>query len=299
MNEDNLNILEVVGGHIPPIQPGLTVNVSLVSGSSCQYQFTITVIPADVDPSESHPITDGRVEFTLAAGFADPTNVSPAGSLTYNTDASTGLSFGSWDFQSLANRQPKTLTFRSVYTGASGVTIFADDLTLEYEAGSNEYSTTIAAPTTTTANTCPTPPVTTTCCESCNEGFDEAVINSACDDYVEKTVTPSIDSYGRRLAVNLNMPPVCEPKDVLVGVFVTELQEDGVTEVPFAHKITRLSSNSSGTGCADTRNCSCLNFLIDDDTTTACTSRTFRIRTLAHYADNDGVQTCQCDTCTP
>lgn len=287
---DLANVIVFQNGEGNPPPPAVTAEVELVLGSECQYQFTFTV-----ESATGNAVTDGRLDFTLVSGFGNPTNINPNnGTLEYTAPN------GTWEFGNLNPGTPKTITFNSVYAGPANETIFDGDLIIYYVVGAKTYTSTIIAPDTQTANECPvTPPVDTTCCESCNTGFVEIPITSACDDYVEEEVTPSIDSFGRRLAINLTMPSACQSKDILVGVFVTELQSDGVTETPFAHKIIRLPANSSSAGCAVTRSCSCVNFLIDDDTTSGCTTRTFRVRTLAHYADTDPVQTCQCDTCTP
>nr|WP_303244136.1 hypothetical protein [uncultured Cellulosilyticum sp.] len=287
MNENNLTNVTALNDESEAIVPAVSASVNLVPGSNCQYQFTFTVTAA-----QHSSISDGQLDFTLAPGFAAPTDITPASSsLSYV--AATGK--GSWDFGSLITTRTKTLTFKSLYTGNANVAIFATKLTVYYVVNGETKSSDIIQPSTKTANTCPTS--TSTCCETCNNDYEEAVIDSSCEDYVEQTVTPTLLSYGRRLAVHLDMPPVCQKKDINVGIFVTELQSDGVTEVPFAHKIIRLPATATGNSCANDRDCHCVNFMIDDTAATACAARTFRIRTIAHYVDNNDVQQCQCDTC--
>lgn len=139
---------------------------------------------------------------------------------------------------------------------------------------------------------CPNPKP---CCEACNPNHTEVTVKP-CTDYVEKTVDVVVDPKGKILAVNLNLPLVCNTKDINVGVFVTEVVLG--QEKPCAHKVIRIPATKSGPGgsCQDNRDCHCVEFMINDNADTVCKERKFRIRTKAHYVDTatDGPQRCSC-----
>lgn len=135
-----------------------------------------------------------------------------------------------------------------------------------------------------------------TCCENCNDVSLQTVILNPCDDYVNAPIDVAVAPKGRLLSVTLNLPPVCDTKDVNIGIFLTEVLADG-TEIPFAYKVIRRSATGITGACIDDRDCARVNFLIDDDN--ACAPiRTFNVRTQAHYLSSRqiiGAESCPCN----
>ena len=264
--------------------PSGTAQVNVVAGNNCLYHFRFTVAKG----SKANTITGGVLNFTLASGFGAPVNISPAGeAANLNFISATGV--GTWNFGTLNATTPsKTIEFDLPYTGDANVTIF-NSVGATFTGG----TITIQKPNTKTVEKCPPQPP---CCESCNAGNAVDFPFAPCDDFVEKTVTPVIESKGRILAVDLNFPPVCPNKDIVVGIFVTEVING--KEVPFAHKVIRRPSTGTTKNCIDDRDCNCVEFMIDDTPATACLARDFKVRTKAHYVDKPtDRQQCQCDAC--
>ena len=256
---------------------------AVVEASGCSYHFEFT---AEWKGSD---ISGGMLNFTLNNGFADPVNVVPAADLNYNKPN------GIWTFGELdTETQTRTLVFDAIYTGAPGQAIFAESITFKanYE-GSGDTGNLTVNPTgdTVTVRQCP---VANPCCEASCSQEPEVVMFEPCDDVKTKEVEVGVAPKGRKLSVKLNLPEVCPKKAINVGIFVTEVVEGG--ERPFAHKvIQRPATGTSGT-CKDDRDCDCVNFMIYDNIPCAST-RTFKIRTEAHYVDEatDFSNDCKCD----
>lgn len=289
--------------------PTATADVTIDATNRCLYRFTLTVTRACRDIA-------GTFYFKLAEGFAALTDIDPpsaAGMVMFDPDTGEG----EWTFDT-AEGNPARLQFSSVYTGEAGVDIFDDS---EEENNRVEYTLTwhgctltgtvdVDVPEDETAEDCPiTPPVDVEdCCEACDDDYEEFNFESCDVSYVAKPVDVVVVPTGRRLSVHLNMPSVCQSKDVLVGVFVNEVMNYGdpvnEMEVPFAHKVIRRTATDLTTPskCKDDRDCDCVDFMIDDDdittdvTGSACNARYFRVRTQAHYADAiNEQQQCPCN----
>lgn len=260
--------------------PSGTAEVNVDTVNKCMYHFKFKV-----DKGNKTSISGGVLTFKLSPGFVGPTSSIP--DFTYTPASGEGV----WNFGTLDRDTPfKTLEFDSLYTGNANVDIFLS-VGATYTGG----SISINKPDKETEQKCPT---TNPCCEACNANMFVEFPTTPCDDYVEKVVTPVLDPKGRRLSVHLDMPPVCHKKDVVVGIFVTEVLVDG-TEQAVAHKIIRRPAIGNTNVCVDDRNCDCVDFMIDDTVATICKPRLFRVRTKAHYVDKTtDVQQCQCDACT-
>ncbi len=256
-----------------------TADVDDVAGDDCLFLFTLTVRRGH------NPISGGTFTFTLAKGFTVLTDKTPANAvLTF--DATTGV--GLWTFGALNSMtQSRTLTFKSRYTGVAGVSIY--ESAQATATGGTNIATTISNDTTEDCEK-------NDCCDDCDDDYTD-LVTTPCNDSVEATVSPTILTKGRMLFVTLNTPPVCHMKDINIGVFVTEVHEDG-SETAFAHRIIRRSASGQTRDCVDDRSCNCVQFMVDDDETTACTNRTFRVRTVSHFVDQPtDTHQCQCGNC--
>lgn len=264
--------------------PSGTAQVSFSPSNNCLYHFRFTVAKG----SKANTITGGVLNFTLASGFGTPESISPVSEIP-NLQFNTATGVGSWSFGTLNATTPsKTIDFDLPYTGDANVTIF-NSVGATFTGG----TISIQKPGTKTVAKCPPQPP---CCESCNADNAVNFPFAPCDDFVEKTVSPVIESKGRILAVDLDFPPVCKNKDIVVGIFVTEVINQ--KEVPFAHKIIRRPATGTEKTCANDRDCNCVEFMIDDTPATACMARDFKVRTKAHYVDKPtDRQQCQCDAC--
>lgn len=265
-----------------------------VTASECLYHFVLTA------KWKGQNVNSGMLTLKLksAAHFPEIKNieVDPAGTNepTYVMPPTVIWSFGPLNQKD----QRRTAEFDAPYIGAKDVKII-DSATASYDGGKTIDVTEKGL--TTTIKEC-TDGVA--CCEACDTiGYDEVQI-APCEDRVISEPTVVVAPRGRTLSVNLDFPRVCKKKDINIGVFVTEVMDDG-TEVAFAHKvIRRTATDPASEGCADDRDCSCVDFMIDEneeDATPCTTIRTFRVRTKAHYIDSseDAVsQQCECDTCT-
>lgn len=260
--------------------PTATAGVAPITGDHCLYLFTLTVRKGQRN------ISGGTFTFTLADGFTELTDINPANAeVTFDSTTGTGV----WTFEHLIHgKQSRTVTFRSRYTGDVGVAIY--EAAQARTNGGTMISTSISNLITVDCSS-------STCCEECNEDEYTDFPTTPCNDSVENTVTPRILPKGRMLFVTLDTPKVCNTKDINIGIFVTEVQDDG-SETAFAHRIIRRPATGTSGDLVDDRDCSCVQFMIDDDETTAAIDRTFRVRTVAHYVDKptDSYQ-CQCGDC--
>lgn len=249
----------------------------------CNYKFSLSV----TNSSKFASANNVAVTFKLASGFTAP------------DPAVSGITFVNgnitWTVDKVKNETKRT-SFYCRYTGPANETIVTS-LKGTYGACTPPAIFTVKdiGKIQKTADCTSTNP----CCETCNDSLCNEVTIPPCTDFVEKTVEPNLLPTGRMLRVNLSMSDMCTTKDATVGVFVTELI--GTEEVAIAHRIIyrpRNSTPATGT-CSEDRSCDCVQFMIYDTPDRAYETRTFRIRTAAHYIDNpENMQPCQCDDCT-
>ncbi len=244
-----------------------------VVNSDCNYTFYLTV-------KNFGAITGGFIRFILATGFENPVTSDPA--LTFNTVTREVR----WNFGNLTAADTKSVTFTSEYSGPLGVTIYTG------LAGGYIGRT---FPVTTTGETTTANCTTAECCEDCNDDDFVDFPTTSCQDIAEDTVTPEILQKGRMLFVHLNLPTTCNTRDVNVGVFVNEVLETG--EVAVAHRVIRRTAAGCTGECGEDKSCNCVKFMIHDTAETACRDRTFRVRTVAHYVDQEDTQHCKCGDC--
>lgn len=264
------NVLPSNGGHDTPAD--LDVSISRVT--NCRYYFVFTLREGD------RSIKSAVVRFSLDNGFANPDTINPSSELSYTKPN------GTWTITNFGSSSTRQLTFYADYTGLQGRNIIPSQTVTGVVTFERGGTGTVTEPvTTTTVADCTETP----CCEAYNGQTLFPVTLNPCDDYVPVSTDVAVAPKGKKIAVNLNFPAVCDTKDVNVGVYLTETTTG--TEVPFAHKVIRRSAAAGGTGtCLDDRDCNCVEFFIDDyaDTAVACaTPRTFNVRVKAHYIDQN------------
>lgn len=265
--------------------------------NKCLYHFEFTITEGKFD----NDIISGTFPIKLATGFTIK-NVAFTPGDTFDTVTNV------WTFGALSKEgDQRKLTFDADYTGDINQLIVTDEtFTVKYSLIESENVEASAATGSLekTVKDC-RPPVIPPCCESCNPDPTTYTL-TACIDHEEKDVDVQVDGHGWRLSVNLNLPPVCDNKDVNVGIFVTEVVQDPkyptdstkTIEVPFAQKVIRRPGNGTTKTCKEDRDCHCVDFMIDP-ATTLCGTRIFKVRTKAHYVNKltDVLQQCQCSTC--
>ena len=146
-----------------------------------------------------------------------------------------------------------------------------------------------------------------TCCEGCDVDTFESIYLDPCEEEVH---TPPVEAVvkpnGRRLFVHLHAT-ACQEKDLNVAVLLSEVTRDAsgnlIAETPYATKVVRIPATGTTTDnmCHD-RECNCVEFAINDDSTTQCGQREFRVRTKAHHVYAQTPTTpcpCTCPITTP
>lgn len=278
-----------------PKPPTGMYKITADAQNKCLYHFEFTLTRqgnTDVD--------GGTLTFTLASVF----NIGTI--MKEGMDTLTGSNPMTWTFGELnQNKTTRTLKFDATYVGAAdvGIIIGTVPFTGDYETGGKFNGVATANPGSIgkTREAC-TPPPVVVCCEPCDIPVTAYI--DGCEDHKEVEVDPRIKSKGRVLAVNVDLPQACKNKDINVGIFVTEVfnvGQKGEYEKHFAFKIIRrVATDPTVAACQDNRDCNCVNFLIDDDDTTKCAKRTFRIKTEAHYVarEKDTNPKCECG-CPP
>lgn len=238
-------------------------------------------------------VDEGTITFNVNSEFTNLQAVdstSNVGELTFDGQV------GTWDLTDVNRRVGRTI-FTAVYTGSTtGERVVISDIEYnldgESEVVADDYSVNVL-------EVCQSD--ITDCCEECptSGNYVEAIVEG-CTDNTRIELTEdniNLESTGRVLAVDISLPAVCDSKDVNIGIFVNEVlldEDENEFEQPFAYKVLRFSAADDPEGtCLEGRGCSCVEFMIDDDTP-QCETRTFRVRTKAHYVSTTNPR-CDCD----
>jgi len=198
------------------IDPRLDVDVENIK--DCKYRYSFKMIKG------SKNISKYTLNFTLPAEFSDatenftPINGNPLPKLIkVSTNPTTNAVTYCWELN--GPKEPFKFSESSFvvdYTGDINKPFFTENVvnwTAEFvfpggsKDGSKYY-------TETTKKNCQVLP----CCEECNGDTLKTVTLSPCDDQAVVNYNPSVvfQPRGRKISVNLNLPAVCDKKDVVV-----------------------------------------------------------------------------------
>lgn len=275
----------------------LSFNATPITGNPCRYLFTFTLTKGKKN------IKSGNITFILRDGVSAPTEITPPNDNSPSTPPQLKFSKNidgvgkeyTWSLPALS--ESKAFSFKADFSGAVNQALMSGQLSWSVYYTDNEFSGIQHVNTDVKAATaCPMPPTGKPCCEGCSY---KTVQLTGCDDYEEVNYADNelvFTPRGRKISVNLNLPAVCDKKDVVIGVYLTEVQQNG-TEKAYAHRVIRRTAGGTSGSCVDNRDCNCVDFFIYDETACSTTTRTFRVRTKAHQLDNDytTADNCSCN----
>ena len=297
MEELKVTNLENEVAEVPTTGVEVTVGIEPVEGKDCRFKFTFTVKNYDAQKKAKL----GKFFFRMPRNTFDN-----FGDFDPNDDElKLNGSEKMWTFGELDPQEEKTVSFEADYVGEDTGSILAlYDMKYKYKYDGQSVTWKEIADKMLNVGDCGVePPVETDCCEECPT-CNEYTVEPCEHKIAEEPIAVAIQSRGRRLSVHLAAEMACHDKTVNVGVFLYEVTYDASGnehESPYAYKVVQLppracecaNGGSCQCGCDD-RACNCVDFEIADDEGTACTTRTFRVKTKAHHVLNEDMLACPC-----
>ena len=279
---------------------------------------TGVVVTVGIEPVEEK---DCRFKFTFTAKNYDAQNTAKLGKFFFRMPPNTFTNFGDfvpndndlklngtekmWTFGELGSGEEKTVSFEADYVGQdTGIILALDGMKYKYKYDKQSVTWGTIQDKRLDVGECGgEPPVEQDCCEECPT-CNEYTVEPCEHKIAEEPIPVVIQSRGRRLSVHLAPEMACPNKTLNVGVFLYEVKNPGTTaeyEIPYAYKVVQLpprdceceNGGSCQCGC-DTRSCNCVDFEIADDESTACETRTFRVKTKANYVSDQDMFACPC-----
>ena len=291
LEDERLDLPEV-----PTTGVEVTVGIEPVEGEKCRFKFIFKA--KNYDDKKTARL--GKFFFRMPPNiFGNFGGYGPDDELKLNGNEKM------WTFGELDPEEEKIVSFEADYVGEATDDILAlYDMKYKYKYDRQSVTWKTIEDKRLDVGECGVePPVEHACCEECPT-CNEYTVEPCEHKIAQEPIAVAIQSRGRRLSVQLDLEMACHDKAVNVGVFLYEVTYDGFGneyESPYAYKVVQLpprdcecaNGGSCQCGC-DTRSCNCVDFEIADDESTACETRTFRVKTKANYVSDQDMLACPC-----